>query len=157
MIAEAKVYRKFYKTKKFFYFHMSIIERLKEYIDYKQISVSAFEKSIGMSNATLRNALVNKGTIGANKLEKIIETYSDLNPAWLITGEGEMLKNPSVGHTQIGKKNTINRSPIAIPNDTEELSRLKKENEQLRQENSAVKEELLKAKDEIINLLKNKK
>ncbi len=68
-----------------------------------------------------------------------------------ITGNG--------GHTQIGKTNTITRSPINNVNGTtesEELGRLRKENEQLRQENSAVKEELLKAKDEIINLLKNK-
>lgn len=32
-----------------------ILERIKQYIDYKSISVAAFEKSIGMSNASLEN------------------------------------------------------------------------------------------------------
>lgn len=69
-----------------------ILERLKEYIDYRGISVAAFERSIGMANASFGKSLKNKGAIGTDKLEKILSTYPDISPAWLMTGEGDMLK-----------------------------------------------------------------
>lgn len=69
-----------------------ILERLKEYIDYRGISVAAFERSIGMANASFGKSLKNKGAIGTDKLEKILSTYPEISPAWLMTGEGDMLK-----------------------------------------------------------------
>lgn len=68
-----------------------ILERIKEYIDYKGIAVSAFEKSIGMSNASFGKSLKNGGAIGTDKLENILKTYPDLSPLWLICGIGNML------------------------------------------------------------------
>lgn len=69
-----------------------IVERLKQYIDEKGITIAAFEKSIGMSNASFGKSLKNKGAIGSDKLENILSVYSDINPEWLLTGEGSMLK-----------------------------------------------------------------
>lgn len=69
-----------------------ILNRLKQYIDYRGISVAAFEKSIGMANASYRNSLKNNGTIGCDKLERILSVYPDLDSGWLITGKGSMLK-----------------------------------------------------------------
>ena len=71
-----------------------MLQRLKEYIDYKKIRVSVFEKSVGMSNASLVKPMRSGGTIGADKLENIFRVYPDLNPTWLITGVGEMLVKP---------------------------------------------------------------
>lgn len=68
-----------------------ILQRIKQYIDAKGISVSAFEKSIGMSNASFGKSLKNNGTIGCDKLENILRVYTDLNPTWVITGVGNML------------------------------------------------------------------
>lgn len=73
-----------------------ILERLKEYIDYKRISIAAFEKSVGMSNASFGKSLKNGGAIGTDKLENILITYSDINPIWLLTGEGSMLKEEQI-------------------------------------------------------------
>lgn len=69
--------------------------RLKEYIDYKGISTSRFEKSIGMSNASFGKSLKNQGTIGADKLEIILNVYPDLDLYWLVTGKGQMIKQYS--------------------------------------------------------------
>ena len=73
-----------------------ILERIKEYIDYKGIAVSAFEKSIGMSNASFGKSLKNGGAIGTDKLENILRTYPDISPLWLVCGIGNMLTDGNV-------------------------------------------------------------
>ena len=84
-----------------------ILDRIKQFIDYKGIAVSAFEKSIGMSNASFGKSLRSGGAIGTDKLENILNVYPELSPSWLVSGEGAMLSgddqpakvsyDPSVG------------------------------------------------------------
>ncbi len=132
-----------------------IKERIIQFIDYKNITKESFFQATGMSRSNFSGS--NAGSeVGGEKIVKILLTYPEINPYWLLLGQGSMTINGNTGHTQIGQTNTISRSPINTAN-IEELTRLKRENELLRKENSDVKEELLKAKDEIINLLKNKK
>lgn len=69
----------------------SSLERIKEYIDYKGLSISAFEKSIGLSNGSFSSQLKKGKTIGVDKLENILISYSDLSPNWVLTGVGEMI------------------------------------------------------------------
>lgn len=69
-----------------------ILDRIKLYIDTKGISIAAFEKSVGMSNASFSKSLKNNGAIGTDKLENILRIYSDISPEWLLTGQGDMLK-----------------------------------------------------------------
>lgn len=68
-----------------------IVNRIKEYIDSKGISIAAFERSLGMSNASFGKSLKNNGAIGTDKLENILSTYPDLSPSWLLTGNGNMI------------------------------------------------------------------
>jgi len=71
-----------------------ILDRIKAYIDYKNITISAFEKSLGMSNASFSKSLKSGKGIGTDKLENILNIYSDISPEWLLTGEGPMLIVP---------------------------------------------------------------
>ena len=73
----------------------TVVERIKEYLDYKGISNAAFEKSMGLSNAAFRNLLIKKGAIGSDKLENFIILYPEVSPEWLVTGKGEMLTTES--------------------------------------------------------------
>lgn len=57
-----------------------ILERLKQYIDAKGITIAAFEREAGMSNAAFGKALKNNGAIGTDKLENILSAYPDINP-----------------------------------------------------------------------------
>ena len=89
---------------------MKFIERLKQYIDYKSISLNAFDKSIGASNGYIGKQIKNGASVGSDMVEKIISTYTDLNLEWLITGKGEMLKQD---HLKSEKKDDLlgNSSP----------------------------------------------
>lgn len=68
------------------------LNRIKYYLDYKGIKVSAFEKEVGMSNGSFASQLKNNKTIGVDKLENILKRFPDLNPDWILTGNGDMLK-----------------------------------------------------------------
>lgn len=71
---------------------LTVKERLVAFIKEKGLSQSRFEKMTGLSNGFVNN--ISKG-IGADKLQKILGVYPDLNTTWLLTGEGEMLKKCS--------------------------------------------------------------
>lgn len=84
-----------------------ILDRIKLYIDTKGISIAAFEKSVGMSNASFSKSLKNNGAIGTDKLENILSIYSDISPEWLLTGQGDMLKEePSLSVSMNPQKGT---------------------------------------------------
>lgn len=65
--------------------------RVGQYIEARGISYYAFENSLGASRGSISKAVKDGKSIGSNMLEKILLLYTDLNPTWLLTGEGEML------------------------------------------------------------------
>ena len=73
-----------------------MLNRIKEYLDYKKISIRKFEISIGMANGAFGTALKKGTTIHADKLETILNVYRDISAEWLMTGRGQMLlpENP---------------------------------------------------------------
>ncbi|CAL2084168.1 conserved protein of unknown function [Tenacibaculum sp. 190524A02b] len=73
-----------------------IIHRIKEFIVFKNISVTDFEISIGDFNEVISHSIDNNIEIHSELLLKITKTYSDLNISWLITGNGTMLKDANI-------------------------------------------------------------
>jgi hypothetical protein len=63
-----------------------------QFIDYKHISVLSFEKKIGV-RSTIQKAIKGNSNLGSNLLAKIVVEFPDINPEWLLTGKGEMLRN----------------------------------------------------------------
>jgi hypothetical protein len=71
---------------------MSINERLKEIIEDKTHgSVNAFEKECNVAAGTIAKTITNNSNIGIDKIQKILQRYSDINPNWLIKGLGNKL------------------------------------------------------------------
>ena len=68
----------------------SVKQRLIDFIKYKGISQRKFELNVGVSNGFVNN--ISKG-IGADKLQKFLSVYPELNQEWLLTGEGNMLRD----------------------------------------------------------------
>ena len=70
----------------------TVKERIMMFLKSKNITKSAFEKSIGLSNGYM-SRLQNSPSI--DKLSKILEVYPELNKTWLLAGEGNMLNDNS--------------------------------------------------------------
>jgi len=72
---------------------MKSIERLYEYIEYIGVKPTTFEKEIGFSSGYLSIQKKRNADLGESILKKINDYCHDLNISWLLTGEGNMLKN----------------------------------------------------------------
>lgn len=71
----------------------NIVEKLKEYLDFKGISVSAAEKEIGVANGTLSKPFKANTTIKTDTLEKFLNIYTDINPFWVLDDSKAMIKS----------------------------------------------------------------
>jgi len=63
-------------------------ERILQFIEYKGISKNKFYIETGISNGVLDK----KSGLSMETIEKFYSTYSEINPEWLLTGKGKMLK-----------------------------------------------------------------
>jgi hypothetical protein len=66
-----------------------IVDRILKIIELKKINKSIFYKETGLSNGFLDKV----NDIGSSKIEHILKIYPDINPIWLLMGEGEIFKN----------------------------------------------------------------
>lgn len=107
----------------------SIRERIAEYLILKGISRYRFYKDTGLSNGFLDKP----GSINSDNCEKICYCYPDINPEWLLTGKGEMLKSGELIELEKSDKQvSIEVLVKKIVELTSENTLLKKENETLR-------------------------
>lgn len=67
-------------------------ERLAEFIEFKGINNNIVTVEAGLSVGLLGKAILKNTGINSTSIEKILYAYQDLNPTWLLTGRGEMLR-----------------------------------------------------------------
>lgn len=105
-------------------------DRLLTFIGHIGIGQARFEAMCGLSNGYVNNL---RRSITTEKLQKIIGAFPDLNPVWLATGEGEMLRSrisqtphgdysPNV----VGGNATVSSALEAVGKVLEELSEQRK-------------------------------
>lgn len=88
-----------------------MLDRLKQYIDFKGLTVAAIEKAANMSNGALAKPIRNHTSIGCDKLENILMGCPDLDLTWLITGQGNMIKGEGAS-----VHNEVPSIPLSIEN-----------------------------------------
>jgi hypothetical protein len=82
---------------------MKPIERIAIYIQFKKISPHAFEKKNDLSNGYFTKQLKHLGSVGSDILIRIHHTYTDLDILWILTGEGQMIKEDSRDGQQVNE------------------------------------------------------
>ncbi|MEZ0130528.1 helix-turn-helix transcriptional regulator [Flavobacterium sp. LBUM151] len=98
---------------------MKAIERFYQYLEYKGVRPTRFEKENGLSNGYLGTQLKRNGNLGEDVLNKILDNCLDINPVWLLLGKESMLKpNPYLQKSDI---NVLHDTPAEFlkskPND----------------------------------------
>lgn len=96
---------------------MKPIDRLIEFQQYLKNKIGGqnkFEAFVGISNGYLSRMQKQQGEIGSDVINKISETFPELNIDWLITGKGKMLK--SFPEDVIINKKRENQSIIHLQN-----------------------------------------
>lgn len=92
----------------------TVKQRLMEFAEFRNLSISKFESLCGLGNGYVGKL---KSEPGSRKLEDILKTFPELNRAWLLFGEGEMLKSDATtpiikGDITIGDVSNSNISNV---------------------------------------------
>lgn len=83
--------------KDFFPFVMeNTTTRLSEFLNYKGIKEGSLERELDIGDGTIRKAVKSQGSMGSKILERLFGKFPDLNPDWLLTGKGSMLRSEGV-------------------------------------------------------------
>lgn len=67
-------------------------EKIKQYLNSKGISKNSFYQKTGFAIGFLDSGK----SLGADKLEAIIDNYPDLSLEWLVLGKGDMIKPSTI-------------------------------------------------------------
>lgn len=72
---------------------MDFSTRLKQIISIQGLSVRAFEEKIGCSVGVINRCISKKTDVTSSVVIKIISTCREINPDWLLIGEGDMMRD----------------------------------------------------------------
>lgn len=107
---------------------MGIVERIKQFADFKGISIRKFCEVVGIANG----AFTKIKSVGSENILKIFYAFPDINLEWLITGQGSMLKSaPPVADNKFAME--------LIEKKDERIEELIRENERKEQELAELK------------------
>jgi hypothetical protein len=83
--------------------------RILQYLEYKGISKPQFYTDIDIKRGLLDSDKMN-ATVTDIVVAKILVKYRDIDPSWLLTGEGTMLRD-----NKISEENIMGTVPNAVP------------------------------------------
>ena len=75
---------------------MSFGKRIKEFIDYKGLTIRSFEIQSTLKNGAIYRVVRNHTTLNGDSIAALGKKWTDLNLNWLMNGVGDMLLVPSV-------------------------------------------------------------
>lgn len=85
----------------------TINKRIAYIIEQSGKSLTSYAKQIGISQASLREIVVNGSSPKWSTVEKIIKAEPLIDTHWLLTGEGSMKKEDNLQPTHITAENSI--------------------------------------------------
>lgn len=150
----------------------AVIQRIKDVIELKKLSQSAFAKQIGANQKTINQQLKGERALSFDTINRIISSFEDISPDWLLTGTLPMFKaTTSSQHIQNRDGNIVAGGSVIVPSHyavqkiTEkkegklleakvEILGLKQENERLKTETEILHNEVESLKKENAELHK---
>lgn len=86
--------------------------RFDKYMKHRGLNDNKVTLDCNLSQGLLGQARTGKSDLGTVTVNKILSVYQDLSRVWLLTGEGEMLKNDSPGIYSRDKSSDLGRIPF---------------------------------------------
>lgn len=80
--------------------------RILQYLKYKDISIRKFSEKISISPSNFNEKNM-PSALSGDILSRILTTYEELNPDWLLLGKGEMLRSDA--------QKTVSSSADSVP------------------------------------------
>ena len=68
-------------------------ERIFEILKYLQLSPSQFAEEIGVQRSSISHLISGRNKPSLEFIQKVLLRFPEINPQWLLNGEGEMLKS----------------------------------------------------------------
>lgn len=102
---------------------MKTIDRIKAIIIYYDLSISAFEKKAKLSNNSIQTAIKRNSNVKDSTISSILDTFPQINPAWVLTGEGEMLKENLIYNKLEKKYNELENRILELEKNFEAVIR----------------------------------
>lgn len=130
----------------------TIKDRLLKIAEIRGISVRKLESDLSLNRGNISN-IPDNGSIGSDKLAKILDSDPTISPDWLISGRGEMLRpqvqNMNGHHNTATMNGDIHQS--TGDNDTQRLDSLLEANRKLIDQHA----ELIRQQGELIEIIKS--
>lgn len=118
----------------------TVRKRIIYFADNKGGGRTLFMKATGIKKGMFDPKDIDRA-VGSDKLSKILDFYKNLNAEWLLTGRGEMLKQPVTACSDHIEEKESNEAPALLLKRVEDLvvenHELKKELEDLKREKKA--------------------
>ncbi|WP_192348996.1 hypothetical protein [Algoriphagus sp. Y33] len=133
-----------------------IVTRIGEFAFRSKISIRTIESAIGSANGTLSKAVGTEKDVQTRWIVRFMEKYPEVNPAWLLTGKGEMLNaNLSVARDMVEEPKEEWVTKEAVRQKQEVIEALKKLVDSMEGQLKD-KERLIHMKDQLIRELEGK-
>jgi len=106
---------------------IAMLDRILAILNYLKISPSRFAEEIGVQRSGISHLLSGRNKPSLEFIQKLLSRFPEIDPAWLLTGTGEMLKqgetmaqvsiNPDLFEGQLNERKEIGvkPDPVKIP------------------------------------------
>ena len=89
-----------------------MIDRIREVINYSQLSAASFADAIGISRSGLTHLLTGRNQPSLDVAQKILAKYPEISTEWLIMGMGEMMRPDAEASTEINNPVSEPEKPV---------------------------------------------
>ncbi|MBW6460169.1 MAG: helix-turn-helix domain-containing protein [Bacteroidales bacterium] len=69
-------------------------DRIRKLLEIKKESPSDFAQKLGVQRSSVSHIMSGRNNPGLDFLQKILTSYPDINPDWLLLGKGEIFRKP---------------------------------------------------------------